>query len=269
VPEPTLGPALDPRMRAILPEDGPTYDEIKRQQRAETQLFDGVSAGIQEVGKMGLEHWTMEKGLEAATRVIEHTFGAASAAEKVSFVGKAWLTFELAREVTEKAYDLAVKIPMERGKQLSEGVERDKKNLTLLMMVQVAQPDLLPDGYYRNEVSRVLGTDGKAALNQQTPFRIASTLSGKAVTDAELARARDILAASMREGVNTAYQMGIDSPKAFAQAMSTDATFRARYESDPAFRLGIQSVLWQATYHRDEYDTALSLRAGYRGTTRM
>jgi hypothetical protein len=128
---------------------------------------------------------------------------------------------------------------------------------------------VLPDGYYQGECSRVLGTAGKAELFKNYAFKNASALLGKAETDPELARARDILVASTREGVTTAYQMGIDSEATFKKAMATDPTFRARFSSDPAFRNGVNSVVWQATFHRNEYDAAVLLNTGHRVPTRM
>jgi hypothetical protein len=252
-------------MRALLPEDGPTYDEVKRQQRPENSIPQRLHEG-KEVLEGVKEHVAWEVGLEIGTHVIAHSFGAANAASKIHLVGSALLTLAAAYEGTEAAYYLAVGRPIEEGKELARGRVRDEKNLTLLMMVQLSQPNLLPDGYYVKESSRILHIDGKANLNRNPSFQIATSVVGKAVTDPELGRARDILVASTREGVTTAYQLGIDSDAALEKLKKEDANFRTRYESDPAFRIGIQSVVWQATYHRDEYETAAALNGGYRGT---
>jgi hypothetical protein len=265
VPEPSLAPALDPRMRALLPEDGPTFDEVKRQQRPENSIPQRLHE-LREVVDGYIEHKVEHKAVDIAAHVLEHSFNAAGLASKIELVGSALLTLKASYEITEAAYYLAVTRPMEEGKQQAEGRMRDQKNLTLLMMVQLAQPNLLPDGYYLKESSRILHVDGKANLNKNPSFRIATTVVGKAVTDADLGRARDILVAATRDGVATAYQMGIDSDAALEKLKKEDANFRTRYESDPAFRIGIQSVVWQATYHRDEYETAAALNGGYRGT---
>jgi hypothetical protein len=269
VPEPTIGPSIHPDVRSFLVEDGPTFDEVERRQRPENTIKERVEEGATLV-RGYLEHEVKHKAIEHTAHLVEHSFGAANLASKISLVGTAFLTLQAAYEITEAAYDLAVKKPMEKGKELGEGGARDRGNLTLLMVVTVSQPDLLPDGYFLSESSRILHTDGKANLYQQKPFIVASSVLGKAVTDPELARSRDILVASTREGVSSAYQFGIDSDAALERWKSTDANFRTRYESDPAFRAGVQSVVWQAKMHRDEYDAAAALNGGYRGTpTRM
>jgi hypothetical protein len=269
VPEPTLGPAIDPRIRAILSDDGPTYDEIKREQRAETELWGGIVEGSKWTGKVYAWHKLKDHAIDHVAELAKEAYGAVKAIDTAAMIGKAFVTLQLACEVTDKAYELAVVIPTERGKTNAEGIERDQKNLAVLMIAQMTQPDLLPDGYFLSECSRVLGTDGKASFHNFASEK-ASEILGKAKTDPEVARSRDILVASMREGIAMAYQRGIDSKDAFDKLEATDPTFRKRYESDPAFRMGVKSVVWQALNHRDEYDHALPLSAGYRGSmTRM
>jgi hypothetical protein len=266
VPEPSLGPSIHPEVRSFLVEDGPTFDEVKRRQLPQNTVEQRVDEA-EAVVRAYLEHKVEHEGIELTAHFVEHAFGAANLASKISLAGSAFLTLMAAREITEGAYNLAVKKPMELGKQLSDGLARDQGNLTLLMIVQGTQPDLLPDGYFLGESSRILHVDGKASLFRQPPFIAASTVLGKAATDPELARSRDILVAATREGVNSAYQLGIDSEAALEKWKSTDASFRMRYESDPAFRAGIKSVVWQATMHRNEYDAAAALNGAHRTTT--
>jgi hypothetical protein len=269
VSEPTIGPSIHPRLRELLPEDGPTRNEVKQRQRPLNEIGECLETG-KELVKSGVIDYLEHKAVHFTAESVQHWFGAASLASKISLVGKAASTLQLAYEVTEVLYDVTVKKPIAAGKEQAEGLDRDNKNLALLMIVQVAQPDALPDGFFRSECSRVLGTDGKRALNGSPAFQKASVLLGLAETDPELARSRDILVASLREGVDAAYQNGIGSKASFERKMNTDPEFRSRYASDPAFRAGVASIVWQATFHRDEYDTAAALIAQNRlPTTRM
>jgi hypothetical protein len=252
-----------------LTEEGPTYDEVKAQQTPANEtryVFDAAK----DIVHMGVTHHLEDLAVEAAAHMAKNSFGAAGLAGKISLVGGALATFHLAVEVTVMAHELAVEKPMEKGKQLNEGIERDQKNLTLLMIVQVAQPDVLPAGYMQSEYDRVLHAPGKAAPFSGSAFQKASVILGKAETDPEIARSRDILVASVREGVSTAYQIGIDSEEAVSKLKTSDPAFRSRYESDPAFRNGIQSVVWQAKTHREDFDTGVALSVGYHlPTTRI
>jgi hypothetical protein len=266
VPESTIAPPLDPRVHALMPDDGPTYDEVRKDQRWPSldELVQSAAEMRDEVRSAGISHYVIHELTDYAKEAARHLFVSASAAGKVALVGKAIGYLALGYEVTEKVYDLSVKKFIAQGKELAEGLDRDQKNLTLLMIVQVAQPDTLPDGYFRSEVSRVLGTAGKNELDSKSSFKNASVILGKAVTDPEIAHARDILVASTREGVTAAYQAGIDSEARFKELRDTDVTFRTRYASDPAFRAGVNAAVWQATYHRPEFDTAVALSAACR-----
>jgi hypothetical protein len=236
----------------MLPEEGPTLEEVKQRQRSLGEAGKIAGEVIKDADHIWVVHHVEHLG-------IHHLFGAANAASKLSLLGNALALLHLGYEVTEKVYELTITKWMEEGKELAEGRDRDQKNLALLMIVTGSQPDVLPDGYYQSECSRVLGTSGKADLNKNFAFKNASSLLGKAVTDPELARARDILVASMREGVTTAYRLGIDSDVAFKRLMATDPDFRSRFASDPAFRSGVNSVVWQATLHRNEYEESFRL----------
>lgn len=269
MPEPTLGPPVHPQLRELLPDDGPTLDEVKRQQRAESELLGAVATGTKALVHLGSDHYIEHRVIEFAGHAAEHVFGSATLASKISLIGSALLTFQLAGEITEGAHDMAIRVPMERGKKVAEAGDRDQKNLALLMIVQVSQPGLLPEGYLLQEQACVLGAAAKTQPFAGWAFQKASVLLGKAETDPELARSRDILVAAMREGVTTAYQRGIDSKGALERLKDNDPGFRARYESDPAFRNGINSVVWQASFHRDEYEMAAALSAGRRPATRM
>jgi hypothetical protein len=269
VPEPTLGAPIHPQLRELLPEDGPTLDEVKGQQRAESELLGNIATGTQTLVHLGRDHYIEHRVIKFAERAVEHAFGSATLASKIAHVAAALVTLQLAYEITEGAHDLTVRIPMERGKKVAESSDRDQRNLALLMIVQVSQPDVLPDGYLLHEQARVLGAAAKTQPFGGWAFQKASSLLGKAETDPELARSRDILVAAMREGVATAYQRGIDSKGALERLKETDPGFRSRYESDPAFRNGINSVVWLATFHRDEYDAAAALSAGRRPPTRI
>jgi hypothetical protein len=270
VPEPTIGSSVDPRVRALLPDAGPTYDEVKQHQRSLAEFGQCALEVVIGYYEVKYQHKLTEKGIDLAADATKHFFGYASAAGKVSLVGHALGYLMVGLDVTEKVYDLTIKKLVAEGKEQAAGLDRDQKNLALLMIVQMAQPDALPDGFFLSEVSRVLGTAGKAELFKNDAFKKASALLGQAETSPELARSRDILVASMREGIAAAYQMGIDSEEAFKKLRDTDGAFRARFSSDPAFRAGINSVVWQATFHRDEFDTAVALTAACRApATRM
>jgi len=91
----------------------------------------------------------------------------------------------------------------------------------------------------------------------------------EAANDPEAAQARDILLASLRDGVSTAYKFGVDSDDAVAKLKTTDKEFAYRYESDPAFRDGIKSVVWQAKIHPDEYREVAALNVPRTPSSRM
>jgi hypothetical protein len=251
----------------MLPDEGPTLDEVKKEQRSLGELRRIAVDVFEEAVDITVSHQLEHTGVHLAADAAKHLFASASVAGKISLVGSAFGEFLFAYEVTKGVYDLTIKKWMAEGREQAEGRDRDQKNFALLMVVQVAEPGVLPDGYYQSECSRVLGTAGKAELFENYAFKSATALLGKAETDPELARSRDILVASMREGVTTAYQMGIDSEANFKNVMATDPGFRSRFASDPAFRNGIESVLWQATFHRDEYDAAVRLNVGSRVPT--
>ena|SRR5438045_4178636 len=264
MPEPTLTPAIHPRVPSLLPEDGPTLDEVKVHQRPENEVTEYLR-GPYEFVKEECAKEGISKGVEA----LVHDFHWTGVAEKLAKVDRASVYLTAIYEGTKTAFELSVHKPMERGEEFAEARLRDKKNLALLMVVQGAAADALPDGYYQSEVSRVLGTDGRANLYSSTPFKTATALLGKAPTDPEAARSRDILVASLREGVSTAYQLGLGSDDAVAKLKSTDKEFAARYESDPAFRDGIKSVVWQAKIHPDEYQQVVALNGPRPQSSRM
>ena len=259
MPEPTLTPAIHPQVPSLLPEDGPTLDEVKARQRPENEVMERIYGAYDDIGRTLGTHKLFELGVEGGARLIERKFHVMIAPAKIAAVNTAFLYLSAMYEGTKTAFELAVHKPMERGEELAEARLRDRKNLALLMVVQVTAADALPDGYYQSEVSRVLETDGRANLFSSTPFKTATALLGKTSTDPEAARSRDILVASLREGVSTAYQLGLGSDDAVAKLKSTDKEFAARYESDPAFRDGIKSVVWQAKIHPDEYQQVVAL----------
>jgi hypothetical protein len=265
MPEPTLAPAIHPQVPSLLPEDGPTVDEVKARQRPENEVTEYVRGTFGFVVEECSDHAFFKGGEYLA----HHVFDSALWADRMAMAGRASIYLTAIYEGTKTAFELSVHKPMERGEEVAEARLRDKKNMALLMVVQVAAADALPDGYYQSEVSRVLGTDGRANLNSSTPFKTASALLGKAPTDPEAARSRDILVASLREGVSTAYQLGLGSDDAVAKLKSADKEFGARYESDPAFRDGIKSVVWQAKIHPDEYQQVVALNGPRPQSSRM
>jgi hypothetical protein len=265
MPEPTLTPAIHPQLRSLLPEDGPTLDEVKARQRPENEVAEYLRGSLEFVADEYATKVTFREAEHFATHVLHST----TLAAKIAVAERATIYLTAIYEGTKTAFELSVHKPMERGEEFAEARLRDGKNLALLMAVQGTAADALPDGYFQSEVSRVLGTDGRANLFSSTPFKSASMLLAKASTDPEAARSRDILVASLREGVSTAYQLGLGSDDAVAKLKSTDKQFATRYESDPAFRDGIKSVVWQAKIHPDEYQQVVALNAPRPQSSRM
>src|SRR5260370_27368420 len=148
MPDPTLPPAIHPQLRSLLPEDGPTLDEVKARQRPESEAMERIYAAYDDIaGTLGT-HKIFELGLEGGARLIERKFNVMIAPAKIAVVKTAFLYLSAMYEGTKTAFELAVHKPMERGEELAEARLRDGKNMALLMVVQATQGDALPDGYF-------------------------------------------------------------------------------------------------------------------------
>jgi hypothetical protein len=251
-----------------LIEDGPTYDEVKNQQRPEHEARERLEHLLADGAAAGSVHYLKHQVIERAPEMIGNLVGSVAVEQILGKLGLAYTYIDTAIEVTEKAYDVAVRQPMERGAALSAARERDQQNLSLILLLNYADPSALPSGYLPTEMSRVAGARWREHLNQNVAFqRLTPMLARLAENDPEATLAMRSMLSAAREGTAAAYQNAIADQATLTALLSTSRDFRLRFELDAAFRIGIKAVMWQAATHTDEYQQGIALNGPHRTTT--
>lgn len=243
------------RSTRLCADEGATLDETKREQRTDHNLLHaaghvGLAVGI-EVTTQGAEH-----GAEALAKLA----GRHALAVGAEVLG----TAATAVTATLHAFEFAVDAPARAGEELSAASVRDAANAGLALVIQ-HEGDVLPSGFADGVQHR--GTP-KGATFSSKAFQAAGQVLHDAAAGDLWARAFCAQArASAREGLAVAYQRHLDGEHALAEAR-TSPEFEKRWNEDPAFRLGVQGAIWQATFDAAAFDQATALNAQLRAQVR-
>jgi hypothetical protein len=197
---------------ASVTPNGPTRSEVKREGTA-TAEAEALGRRAAQDKRDNTTERLLEKGVEKLT-------------------GLAGKIYSGVKQVTE-AHKLITDHAKELGKKLDEAARRDGMNLAVLSIVG----SKLPPGYVKETTAGLSGSE-------QIAKGIHDALTG--LPPAKLTQVMRSLVSSANDGVDAARSKNLNSRADLAKAMASDPAFAKRYESESAFRHGVDSMIWAA-----------------------